>query len=112
MKKISKAEPSFLVKLYQILKEKEYASLIRWGSDGHSIIISDMNRLTKRVLSKYYNHHNFDSFVRQLNIYNFLKVCSENKNGKQKYFHSELITSKTIKEIQLIKRKKELKKNL
>ena len=31
---------------------------------------------------------------------------------QQKYFHSELITSKTIKEIQLIKRKKELKKNL
>ena len=104
-KKISKAEPSFLVKLYKILNESEYSSFIHWGSDGQSIIISDSNGLTKKVLPKYYNHHNFASFVRQLNMYNFHKIRNENKNGEQKYIHSEFKKSKTIKDIQLIRRK-------
>ena len=104
-KKITKAEPSFLVKLYKILNENEYNPYIHWSHDGQSIIISDLNGLSKKVLSKYYNHHNFASFVRQLNIYNFHKIRTDPKSGEQKYIHSEFVKGKTIKEIQLIKRK-------
>ena len=67
-KKITKAEPSFLVKLYKILNENEYNSYIHWSQDGLSVIISDTIGLTKKVLPKFYNHHNFASFVRQLNM--------------------------------------------
>ena len=105
IKKISKAEPSFLVKLYKILNENECNSYIHWSQDGLSIIISDSNGLTKKVLPKYYNHHNFASFVRQLNMYNFHKIRSDPKSGEQKYIHSEFVKQKTIKEIQLIRRK-------
>ena len=105
IKKISKAEPSFLVKLYKILNENECNSYIHWSQDGLSIIISDSNGLTKKVLPKYYNHHNFASFVRQLNMYNFHKIRSDPKSGEQKYIHSEFVKQKTIKEIQSIRRK-------
>ena len=58
LKKISKTEPSFLFKLYQILSAQEYHSYIHWSNDGLSIIISDPIGLTKKVLPKFYNHHN------------------------------------------------------
>ena len=112
LKKSSKSEPSFLVKLFNILNETQYKSYIKWGSDGQSVIISDSNGLTKKVLPKYYNHNNFASFVRQLNMYNFHKVRSNQKNGEEKYAHNEFNKSKTLKEIQSIHRKmrKEKKK--
>ncbi len=104
-KKITKAEPSFLVKLYKILNENEYNSYIHWSQDGLSVIISDTIGLTKKVLPKFYNHHNFASFVRQLNMYNFRKDRTYQKNGEQKYIHDEFIKRKTIKEILAIRRK-------
>ena len=105
LKKISKTEPSFLSKLYQILSEKDYSSYIHWSQDGLTVIISDPTGLTKKVLPKFYNHHNFASFVRQLNMYNFHKIRSDPKSNEQKYVHNEFYKDKSIKEIQEIRRK-------
>ena len=104
-KKISKAEPSFLVKLYKMLNENEFNPYIHWSEDGKAVIISDSSGLTKKVLPKYYNQHNFASFVRQLNMYNFHKVRTDQKTGEQKYIHNDFVKWKTIKEIQSIRRK-------
>jgi len=104
-KKLSKSEPSFLSKLYQILTEKEYSQYIHWSQDGLSVIISDQTNLTKKVLPKFYNHHNYASFVRQLNMYNFHKVRTDPKSNEQKYVHSEFHKGKTAQEIQEIRRK-------
>ena len=105
LKKLSKTEPSFLSKLYQILNTKEYNSCIRWSNDGKSIIISDSASLTKKVLPKFYNHHNFASFVRQLNMYNFHKIRTDPKGNEQNYKHAEFSKDKSLKEIQEIRRK-------
>ena len=105
LKKLSKSEPSFLSKLYQILTEKEYSQYIHWSNDGLSVIISDQTGLTKKVLPKFYNHHNYASFVRQLNMYNFHKVRTDPKSNEQKYVHSEFHKGKTAQEIQEIRRK-------
>ena len=105
LKKLSKTEPSFLSKLYQILNTKEYNSCIRWSNDGKSIIISDSVSLTKKVLPKFYNHHNFASFVRQLNMYNFHKIRTDPKGNEQNYKHAEFSKDKSLKEIQEIRRK-------
>ena len=106
LKKLSsKTEPSFLVKLFNILNESQYKSYIRWGTDGQSVIISDSNGLTKKVLPKFYNHSNYASFVRQLNMYNFHKVRSNQKSGEEKYIHNIFKKTKTLKEIQSIHRK-------
>ena len=105
LKKISKTEPSFLFKLYQILSSQEYHSYIHWSHDGLSVIISDSIGLTKKVLPKYYNHHNYASFVRQLNMYNFHKIRTDPKSNEQKYSHNEFYRGKSVKEIQEIRRK-------
>ena len=105
LKKISKTEPSFLSKLYQILNDKEYYQYIHWSHDGLSVIISDSTGLTKKVLPKFYNHHNYASFVRQLNMYNFRKIRGDPKSNDQKYVHSEFYKGKSIQEIQEIRRK-------
>ena len=106
LKKLLKAEPSFLVKLYNILNENEFNSVIHWSKDGQSIIISDPSVLSKRVLPRYYNHHNYASFVRQLNMYNFRKVRTDQKSHEQKYIHSEFNKFKTLKEVQQIRKKR------
>ena len=106
LKKISKTEPSFLFKLYQILSAQEYHSYIHWSNDGLSIIISDPIGLTKKVLPKFYNHHNFASFVRQLNMYNFHKIRTNPNNSEQYFIHEEFNKSKTLNEIKSLKRKK------
>ena len=105
LKKLSKSEPSFLSKLYQILSEKDYSQYIHWSHDGLSVIISDPTGLTKKVLPKFYNHHNYASFVRQLNMYNFHKIRTDPKSNEQKYAHSEFYKGKTAQEIQEIRRK-------
>lgn len=104
-KKLSKTEPSFLSKLYQILNEKEYSSYIHWSQDGTTVVISDPTGLTKKVLPKFYNHHNYASFVRQLNMYDFHKIRTDPKSNEQKYIHSEFYKGKSIQEIQEIRRK-------
>ena len=99
-----KSEPSFLVKLYTILNENSYSQYIHWSSEGLSVIISDMNGFTKNVLPKFFNHHNFSSFIRQLNMYNFHKVKSD-KKGEQIYMHNEFNQLKSKDEILAIKKK-------
>ena len=107
-KKGKTEEKSFLDKLYAILSNDSYSQYIHWSPDGLYIIISDPNGLSKKVLPEFYKHHNFSSFVRQLNMYNFTKVRTSNKREQkeQKYMHKEFNESKKAEEIKLIKKKK------
>ena len=103
-KSTKSSEASFLEKLYAILSNDSYSQYIHWSPDGLYIIISDPNGLSKKVLPEYYKHHNFSSFVRQLNMYKFRKIKDSNKKGEQKYAHNEFNESKSLKEIKLIKK--------
>ena len=98
-----KEEKSFLDKLYAILSNDKYSQYIHWSPDGLYVIISDPNGLTKKVLPEFYKHHNFSSFVRQLNMYNFRKVRTSNKRDQkeQKYMHKEFNESRIPEEIKL-----------
>ncbi len=104
-KPTKKSEISFLEKLYAILSNDSYSEFIHWSPDGLSVIISDPNGLTKKVLPIFFKHHNFSSFVRQLNMYNFKKIKTS-KKGEQKYMHKEFNESKNPNEIKLIKKRK------
>ena len=99
-----KTETSFLTKLFTILKDNKYSDYIQWSQDGLSIIILNQNAFTKKVLPHFFKHHNFSSFVRQLNMYNFHKIKTIKKN-EQKYMHDEFHKWTTLEEIQLIKKK-------
>ena len=105
---IKSKEASFLSKLYKILEDPSFYNCIRWSSDGLSFIIINQKLFEKKALPKYFAHHKFSSFHRQLNLYNFRKV--KNKNGEQKYEHEEFNKWKTIEEIKLIKKKIKNKK--
>ena len=103
----SKNEKSetFLLKLYEILKTKSYYQYINWSEDGKSIVIKDITGLTKKVLPKFYKHHNFASFVRQLNMYNFHKIRSTSSSNEQIFQHEKFIKEITIDDVKNIKRK-------
>lgn len=60
-------QPSFLVKLYQILDTNEFSNIIEWGENGKSFVVKNLNEFTEKVLPRFFKHNNFASFVRQVN---------------------------------------------
>lgn len=72
-KKIKKSK-SFLLKLFNILNDNKYKDIIHWDFEGTTFIIEDIDNLCTIVLPKYYIHSNYNSFIRQLNIYGFRKI--------------------------------------
>ena len=104
LKKIEKTE-TFLLKLFEIMKNKSYNNIINWNEDGTSIIIKDINLLSKKILPKYYKHDNYSSFVRQLNMYNFHKLRTSKKKTEQVFKNEKFNNKITIENIKKIKRK-------
>lgn len=74
----------FVKKLFQMLEENTFGSIVHWSESGDSFIIADTNEFTKKVLPSYFKHSNFASFVRQLNKYDFHKVKFSH-DVKQRY---------------------------
>jgi len=72
-KKIKKSK-SFLLKLFDILNDNKYKDIIHWDYEGTTLIIKDIDNFCNTVLPKYYIHSNYNSFIRQLNIYGFNKA--------------------------------------
>ena len=100
--KINKSE-SFLSKLYDILNDITYNEIIHWDTDGKRIIITDVINLCNTILPKFYKHHNYSSFVRQLNMYGFHKSKGIIKSGEG-YEHEKLTKNSTKEEITLMTR--------
>ena len=98
----------FLLKLYEILEEDKYKDIIHWGENGKYFEIENVHDFTEKILPQYYNHNNYSSFVRQLNMYDFHKKKT-NKDGHA-FQHSRFL--KGQKElIKTILRKKKRDKN-
>ncbi|CAD8155769.1 unnamed protein product [Paramecium pentaurelia] len=79
-----KQVPSFLMKLYEILESEQTA--ICWNKEGTTFQIQDPASLTDQILPQYFKHRNFQSFLRQLNMYGFKKL--KNNQGKNEFQHS------------------------
>jgi osomolarity two-component system response regulator SKN7 len=71
----------FVRKLYKMLEDPSYSSVVRWGDDGDSFVVLENETFTKSILPKHFKHSNFASFVRQLNKYDFHKVRQSNEEG-------------------------------
>ena len=90
--------PGFILKLYEIFNSKQWSKYCGWSEDGENIIVYDINDFTKFVIPNFFNHANFPSFARQLNMYAFKKTHLDPLNGefKHPYFlkgRHELLTS-------------------
>jgi len=66
--------PAFLNKLYGMVNSSDTDPWVCWNEDGTSFIIPNNNALAEHVLGRHFKHNNFNSFVRQLNMYGFHKV--------------------------------------
>ncbi|CAD8120933.1 unnamed protein product [Paramecium sonneborni] len=80
-----KQVPSFLMKLYEILESEQAA--ICWNKEGTTFQIQDPAYLTDQILPQYFKHRNYQSFLRQLNMYGFKKL--KNKQGKSEFQHQQ-----------------------
>ena len=96
---------TFLLKLNEILNNNSYANFINWSENGKFVVVKDLNELSKKVLPKYFKHHNYSSFVRQLNMYNFHKVKTNLNSNEQIFQHNKFIKGISVEKIKRIKRK-------
>ena len=74
----------FVAKLRLLLQQQKYNNAIRWSPDGRSLIISDIETFKDQVLEtddEMFKTKNFASFVRQLNLYGFRKLQTNNTKG-------------------------------
>ena len=98
-------QDKFLLKLYEILSNEEYSKIIHWSQNGSYIIITNIDALSKKILPIYFNHQNYSSFVRQLNMYNFHKIRTEQAVQEQYFINESLNKFKTFEEVKNFKRK-------
>ena len=78
-----KGTSEFVKKLFRMLDDTSYSSIVSWGPHRDSFIVKDMNDFTKHVLPRHFRHSNFASFVRQLNKYDFHKVKKPDDQSSQ-----------------------------
>lgn len=73
---MNRTTQEFAEKLYDILEDSSNQRFIRWNEGGDTFLIIDTLEFTKYTLEQYFKHKNFNSFIRQLNKYDFHKVKS------------------------------------
>ncbi|TIB32885.1 hypothetical protein E3P86_03055, partial [Wallemia ichthyophaga] len=78
----SSGPSDFVKKLFMMLEDSQYSSVVCWSPSGESFVVKEMNEFTKQILPRHFKHSNFASFVRQLNKYDFHKVKRE--EGEEK----------------------------
>ena len=61
--------PPFLNKCYEMVDDEASDAIISWSPTNDSFVIRDAAEFSNQLLSKYFKHSNFSSFMRQLNIY-------------------------------------------
>ncbi|RHZ80304.1 hypothetical protein Glove_137g143 [Diversispora epigaea] len=69
-----KTQAAFVNKLYTMVEDQTIQHLISWAPTGDVFSVSNPTEFSKTVLPQYFKHNNWQSFVRQLNMYGFHKV--------------------------------------
>ena len=106
-----KQKSSFLLKLRTILNEPGNEEYIKWSEDGKFFILycKNINTFADNILPQYFKHRNFNSFHRQLNLYNFRTIPNDNQNEIH-FMHDKFKKWITDEEIKKIKKNKKIKK--
>lgn len=94
----------FPEKLFKILQNKHNQSLIHWDEEGKVVVIENKFDFSK-ITEKYFKGQNYDSFVRQLNLYGFEKLINLQKSDKECFRLENFTKNSNINDIKQIKRK-------
>lgn len=70
----NKQQPSFVAKLYSMLEDDATGNMITWGPSGDVFSVANPSEFSRVILPSWFKHANWQSFVRQLNMYGFHKV--------------------------------------
>ena len=100
----------FPEKLFKILQSKNKKSLLHWDKEGKVIEIENKFEFSK-ISNKYFKCQNYDSFIRQLNLYGFEKLINIQKSDKERFALENFTKDSSIEDIRKIKRKKINNKN-
>ncbi|MCD7455992.1 hypothetical protein HAX54_030419 [Datura stramonium] len=76
----------FVLKIYEMLADIQFKSLISWTNNGTSFIINDNHKFAVEVLPRFFRHNNISSFVCQLNSYGFRKVNWDKFEFRHEWF--------------------------
>ena len=95
----------FPEKLFNILKNKNNHSIINWDKTGKVVVIKNKFKFSG-LLEKYFKGQNYDSFIRQLNLYGFEKLINIQKSDKECFALENFTRNSKPNEIKQIKRKK------
>lgn len=80
--------------------------MIEWTRDQDAFTILSLKNFTTKVLPQYFKHSNFNSFIRQLNMYRFTKVRQDGCNGDTEHvYQNDLFHRDNHSQLKSIKRK-------
>ncbi|KAH8043376.1 DNA binding protein [Aureococcus anophagefferens] len=77
--------PGFVRTVYTLLRVCD-PEIIAWSEDGTQIVIKEAERFASEICPKFFRHRNFNSFTRLLNMYQFHKVPSVQRDSKDVCF--------------------------
>ncbi|KAG0085629.1 hypothetical protein BGZ93_000539 [Podila epicladia] len=69
-----KVRSMFIDKLFKMVEDPAIQHLIAWAKEGDMFYVFNCIELSTSVLPKFFKHNNWQSFVRQLNMYGFHKI--------------------------------------
>jgi hypothetical protein len=75
----------FPVKLYAILRQKEFADIITWMPHGRSWKVLKPNLFESLIMPLFFEYSNYHSFNRLVNAWSFRRVSSGPDRGS--YYH-------------------------
>lgn len=89
----------FVEKLYEILNNSSYQSVISWTDDGATFTVKDCQYFATEILPRYFNTQNIKSFKKQLNAYNFSTIDSSTDKLKMGHPYFKKGSESTAKEV-------------
>ena len=73
----------FVRSVYTLLRVCD-AEIAGWSHDGLQVVIFDPARFASELCPKFFRHRNFQSFTRLLNMYQFHRVPSAQRDSKRR----------------------------